>query len=481
MIVRQAKFSKPFGINRRNLLSGGIASGALTACAMNPKSAGAGTADPFAAIAGIVDSIALPRIVDRHDEITLAPASANWAQDTRQQIQSAIDRMHEAGGGTVALAAGKWLSDGPIRLKSGVRLHLAQDAHLRFGGNAESYLPPVLTRWEGTEVYTYSPMIFADGQSDIAITGTGTIDGQGEANFLPWRSGQNPIKKILRDMGRDGVPVKDRVFVGERRLRPYFVQMRKCNRVLIDGPTFIDSPFWMIHPLYCEDVIVRNITCISRHINSDGVDPDSSRRVLIENCDFDVGDDGVSVKSGRDQDGWRVGLPSENIVIRNCRYSGGTGGGVAIGSEMSGGVRNVYVDGFDLPKASHTLFFKANLDRGGMIENVYIRNIRAGEVKSVLVFSNAYHSYRGGQFPTVFRNVLVEDVVVGKAEIGISIQGHPQAPVQNIAINGMTIGTAQYPLKISDSEDITLRGVIANGRTVTLADAVPVDAELVGH
>jgi polygalacturonase len=467
-------------IGRRTFLTGGVAALALPACASGARPALRG-ADPFAPMQAIIAAIAPAQIGPERVDLSHPRDGISAPEDSRPIIQSAIDRMHAAGGGTVALGAGNWLSDGPIRLKSGVCLHLDEGAHLRFSGNPDSYLPPVLTRWEGTEAYTYSPMLFADGQSDIAITGKGVMDGQGKANFLPWRSDQNPIKAILRDMGRDGVPVGQRIFVGERRLRPHFVQFRRCQRVLIDGPTFIDSPFWMIHPLYCEDVIIRNITCISRHINSDGIDPDSSRRVLIEDCDFDVGDDGVSIKSGRDQDGWRVGLPSEDIVIRNCRYSGDTGGGVAIGSEMSGGVRRVYVDGFDLPKASHTLYFKANLDRGGMIEEIFIRRIRAGEVKSVLVFSNAYHSYRGGNFPPVFRNVLVDDVVVEKAMIGISVQGHPSAPVTNVRIAAMTIGSAQYPLTISDSENVALSSVTANGRAVTLADAIPVDADLVGH
>jgi polygalacturonase len=457
-----------------------VAIAALPGCASDLASGIAGRF-PGAAMNEVIASIRPPIIPPRRRRLAVSSQQAGWAQDTRPAIQTAIDEMHAAGGGTVVLTAGQWLSDGPIRLKSSVGLHLDKGAHLRFSGNAESYLPPVLTRWEGTEAYSYSPMLFADGQSDLAITGKGVIDGQGKANFLPWRDSQNPIKTILRDMGRDGVPVEERLFVGERRLRPHFVQFRRCQRVLIDGPTFIDSPFWMIHPLYCEDVIIRNITCISRHINSDGIDPDSSRRVLIENCDFDVGDDGVSIKSGRDQDGWRVSLPSEDIVIRNCRFSGDTGGGVAIGSEMSGGVRRVFVDGFDLPRASHTLYFKANLDRGGMIEDIFIRRIRAGEVKSVLVFSNAYHSYRGGNFPPLFRNVLVEDVVVEKAVIGISVQGHPRAPVSNVRLSGMTIGSAQYPLTISGGENVVLSSVTANGRSVTLADARSVDADLVGH
>jgi polygalacturonase len=211
------------------------------------------------------------------------------------------------------------------------------------------------------------------------------------------------------------------------------------------------------------------------------VDPDSSRRVLIENCDFNVGDDGVSIKAGRDQDGWRVGRPSEDIVVRNCVFSGDTGGAFAIGSEMSGGVRNVYVDGFRMQKAKHTLYFKANLDRGGMIRDVFIRNIRAEEVHSVLVFSNNFHSYQGGNAPTDFRDVYVEDVRAARAEIGLSIQGNATVPVRNVVVRNMEVGTARFPLKTRFVEAITLDDVRINGKTITLADAVDVDTDLVGY
>lgn len=433
--------------------------------------------DPFKGAELIVQSIKRTHFPNLSETVVRTSED----EDSLPAIQSAIDKMSAAGGGTVILSKGVWLADGPVRLKSNVRLHLEEGAHLQFLPNPESYLPPVLTRWEGTEVYTYSPFIFADGQNNIAITGKGVIDGQGEKYWLPWRKTQDPIKKVLRDMGRDGYPVDKRIFIGDRRLRPYFVQFRNCSRVLVDGPTFIDSPFWMIHPLYSTDIIVRNSKFISTHINSDGVDPDSSQRVLIENCDFDVGDDGVAIKAGRDQDAWRVGIASEDIVIRNCVYSGDTGGGVAIGSEMSGGVRNVYVENFRLPEAKHTLYFKSNLDRGGVIEDIYIRNIRGGDVKSVLVFSNNYHSYRGGNYPTTFRNVLVEDVKVENAEIGISIQGNAEAPVEQVIIRDFSVGEAEYPLKMNDAENIFLERVTINGREVKLSDAVPVDAELVGH
>lgn len=433
--------------------------------------------DPFAAADSIVRSIQQTSFPDCTEIVLREEGSKEHLPD----IQAAIDRIHANGGGTVILGKGLWLADGPIRLKSNVRLRLDEKAILRFLPNLQSYLPPVLTRWEGTELYTYSPFIFADGQTNIAITGTGTIDGQGERYWLPWRKTQGPIQNILRNMGRDGVPVEERVFVGERRLRPYFIQFRNCNRVLVDGPTLIDSPFWMIHPLYSTDVIIRNSKFISRHINSDGVDPDSSQRVLIENCDFDVGDDGVSIKAGRDQDGWRVGRPSEDIVVRNCIYSGDTGGGVAIGSEMSGGVRNVFVDGFTLPKASHTLYFKANLDRGGLIEDVFIRNIRGGHVKSVLVFSNTYHSYRGGNFPPKFQNIYVEGVIVDRAAIGISIQGHEDAPVENITIHNFKVGKVEHPLNLSEVEAMEVNNVIMNSNIVTFEDVSKFDSLDIGN
>lgn len=465
------------GVSRRFVLMGSAASAALalSGCAgIAGRGVGAGGQDNWAEAERIVASIRGVDIPARSFAVADHGLPGSGLGDARPAIQAAIESAHEAGGGKVILPDGLWLSDGPVILKSNVELHLSEGAHLRFLPNPESYLPAVRTRWEGTEVYTYSPFIHARGQENIAITGGGTIDGQGEQYWLPWRETQDPIKKVLRDMGRDGVPVEERVFIGERRLRPYFVQFWRCERILIDGPTFVDSPFWLIHPLYCSDVVVRNITCVSRHINSDGVDPDSSRRVLIEDCDFDVGDDGVAIKSGRDQDGWRVGIPSEDIVIRRCRYLGSAGGAVAIGSEMSGGARNVYIEDWQIAEARHTLYFKANLDRGGFIENVHIRNIRAGSVDALIIFTNDYHSYRGGQYPPSFRDMTITDVRADAAVYGITIKGHRDAPVQNIAISDVRVGTAERPLELTDTEQVRLDDVVMNGRQVTLADAVDV-------
>lgn len=433
--------------------------------------------DPWGRAERIVAAIRRVAIPPRTFSLAdLAPGSA----DARPDIHAAIRAAHDAGGGRVVIPAGLHLSAGPIHLRSNVELHLEAGATLRFLPGEDLYLPPVHTRWEGTECFTLSPMLYAEDCENIAVTGPGTIDGQGEAHWLPWRATQKAAQTALRDMGRDGVPVEQRIFTGERRLRPHFVQFNRCKRVLVDGPRLVDSPFWMVHPLLCEDVIIRNITCKSDHVNSDGVDPDSSKRVLIENCDFDVGDDGVSLKSGRDQDGWRVGVPTEDVVVRNCTYSGQAGGGMAIGSEMSGGVRNVFVDGFRIPKARHTLYFKANPDRGGRISDIFIRNIVAGETASLLVFTNAYHSYRGGNFPTVFERILVENVIVAATGSGISIAGHPDAPVRNVVIRNVTMGAATHPLQISNAHGTTLQRVVHGTRTITLADAEPVPASVPG-
>jgi len=426
------------------------------------------------------------RIVAAIRQVAIPPRTfplADFAprpEDARAAILAAILAAHRAGGGRVVIPAGLHLSAGPIHLRSNVELHLEAGATLRFLPGEGLYLPPVRTRWEGTECYTLSPLLYAEECENIALTGPGTIDGQGAAHWLPWRETQKAAQTALRDMGRDGVPVEQRIFTGERRLRPHFVQFNRCKRVLVDGLHLVDSPFWMVHPLLCEDVIIRNITCKSDHVNSDGVDPDSSKRVLIENCDFDVGDDGVSLKSGRDQDGWRVGVPTEDVVIRNCTYSGHAGGGMAIGSEMSGGVRNVFVDGFRIPKARHTLYFKANLDRGGRISDVFIRNITAGETASLLVFTNDYHSYRGGNYPTVFERILVEQVTVATTDTGISIAGHPDAPVRDVVIRDVAMGAATHPLRISNAIDTTIHRVRNGTRMISLGDAQPVPPSVPG-
>lgn len=459
------------GISRRQALLLGSAAVTVTACAPRGVLRGmpAASDDGWARASQLAASIRQASFPDRD-----FPATNYGLQeggDARPAILAAIAACHEAGGGRVLVPAGTWRVDGPINLKSNVNLHLAEGAVLRFSPEPERYLPQVFTRWEGTELYNLSPFFYTADAENVAITGNGKIDGQGEKYWLPWRDHQVEAQNRLRRMGNDLTPVKERVFTIKDRLRPHFVQFINCRRVLVEGITLVDAPFWVLHPVYCEDVVVRGVTVISRHVNSDGVDPESSNRVLIEECSFDVGDDGVALKAGRDNDAWRVARPCTNVLIRNCRYVGRQGGAISIGSEMSGGVSSVFAENISIPKAGHGLYFKANLDRGGEIRDIHIRNIRAGEIDAMITFTNAYKGYRGGDHPPLFEQISIENVRCESARVGVFIKGDPRAPVRHITLRDIQIGRVEIPLAADSYEDLVVENVVMDGAPVTLADA----------
>jgi polygalacturonase len=447
---------------RRELLLGGAAAGAglaLGGCATTAATA----SDPWRRADRIVAAIERPRIAARFALITDHGAKSGWGHDSRPAILAAMAALGRSGG-QLRLPPGEWRCDGPIHLRSGIDLHLEAGAHLRFSTEPAHYLPVVFTRWEGTECFNYSPPIYALDAQDVAITGRGTIDGQGAAGFFKWRARQRDDQMRLRQMGAEGTPLADRVFGAGHYLRPSFVQFVNCQRVLIDGPRFVDSTFWMIHPVYCRQVTVRNVTLESLHLNSDGVDPDSSTDVLVEGCRFTVGDDGVAIKAGRDQDGWRVGKPSRRIVVRDCVYSGSAGGGMSIGSEMSGGVHEVFVERYTMGDVVHGLYLKSNLDRGGAITEVFARGLRIDTAQSVIAFTTDYHGYRGGQHPTIMRDIHIADVTCRQAIVGLSLVGADGAPLQDVHLQRIAIGSARTPLRARNAEGLRFEDVVVNGR-----------------
>lgn len=443
-------------IDRRSLL---LCGGAVVLLAASPAFARKPEA-PWAKAREIVRGIQLPRIGKR--KIRIAPVNS----DIRGAIMTAMDQLGSAGG-TIILPKGEWTSNGPIHFKSRIALHIPQDAHLKFSREPAHYLPMVFTRWEGTECWNYSPLIYARDAADIAITGDGTIDGQGFEGFFKWRPQQRESQQLLRKMGAEGVPVDQRRFGPGHYLRPGFVQFINCQRVLIDGPRLIDSTFWMIHPVYCDHVTVRNVILKSDHLNSDGVDPDSSTNVLIERCTFDVGDDGVAIKAGRDQDGWRVEKSSSRIVVRDCEYRGTAGGGFSIGSEMSGGVHDIFVERYTMGNVSHGLYFKSNLDRGGAIRDVHIRDIRIEKAQGALIFTTDYHGYRGGKKPPRFSDINIDDVRCGEAIVGLSLVGTETAPIERVSVRNLSIGKAKTPMRVKHVEGLTFDAVSANGAALT--------------
>lgn len=417
-------------------------------------------------VAAAIARLEPPRIPDRTMRAEL-PAGG----DALPALTAAIAACHAAGGGRVVVGRGLHPLHGPLLLRDRIELHLEDGCELRFSGEPADFLPPVVQRWEGTEVVSHAPLISARGASDIAITGSGVIDGQGHRAFALWQPLQKPDQERLRDQGRDGVPVAERVYGAGTRLRPSLFQPLGCRRVLLAGVTLRDSPFWCIHPTYCHEVTVRDVTVDSLNHNNDGCDPDSCADVLIEGCTFRTGDDAIAIKSGRDQDGWRVGRPTERVLVRGCQLSSRING-VCIGSEMSGGVRHIFVERCRLPEVSSALYLKGNRDRGGVIEDVFMRDLEVGTAAATLVRCEPnYHSHRGGVCPPAMRRIRIEDVRCSAAgTYGFYLDGDPALPLAQVVLRRIAIGAAANPGWLRHAREVHLEDVTLAGRTLSAAE-----------
>jgi polygalacturonase len=382
-------------------------------------------------------------------------------------FDQAVTVCSDNGGGTIEVPAGEYYMNGPLVFKSNVRINLQKEAILNFSTDEHDYLPAVLTRWEGTELYNYSPLIYAYHVNNIALTGEGTVNGNGSKKFSPWNHMQKTEQEMLRKMGRELVPVWKRVFGEGFRLRPGFIEPFGCTNVRFEGITILDSPFWVIHPVFCSNVIVRNITVNSYNYNNDGCDPESCSNVLIENCVFNTGDDGIAIKSGRDNDAWRVGQPTENVVIRNCTFNSKING-VCIGSEMAGGVNNIFIEDIKLTKSSNAIYFKSNLDRGAYIKNVFVRNIVADTVRTAFIrFEPNYKGERSSFNPTLFQNFVIEHVSCKQSnEVGIYMAGFEGYPLKDITLRDIIIESTPVPYCLENAENIQFDGVRINGKVL---------------
>jgi polygalacturonase len=354
-----------------------------------------------------------------------------------------------------------------VHLKSNVNLHVSEGATLKFSTDPRAYLPLVFTRFEGTELMNYSPLIYAFEQENIAVTGTGTLDGSAsDENWWKWARGgaQAPARADaarLREMGNSGVPVAARVFGPGHYLRNSFIQPYRSRNVLIEGVKIINSPFWEIHPVLSQNVTVRGVHISTHGPNNDGCDPESSRDVLIEDCHFDTGDDCIAIKSGRDDDGRRVGVASENIIIRNSTMKDGHGG-VVIGSEISGGVRNVFVENcrMDSPNLDRALRFKSNALRGGVLENVYMRNVEIGRVaEAVLTIDFLYDTGARGPHRPVLRNVRLENVNSAASPRVLWVVGFPGVVIDDVRFVNCTFRGLEAAEVLNHAGNITFENV----------------------
>ncbi len=415
----------------------------------------------------ILKKVESPKIPDKSFVITDFGAKANSTDDSRPAIMSAINAAVKAGGGRVVIPAGKWISNGPIHLQSFIDLHVSEGATLLFGAAAKDYLPAVFTRWEGTEIYGYSPLIYANKVTDVAITGTGTIDGNAQSEFHAWHKQQAGDIASLRKMGFDGVPLEKRQFGEGHFLRPPLIQIVNAERVLLQGYTATNSPFWVNHLVYVDHAQMRNVNVDSMLPNNDGIDVDSGRWVVIEDNHFRTGDDSIVIKSGRDLDGRKIGRPSENVVVRNNILDGEDG--IGLGSEMSGGIKNVFFTDNTYIKGTSVFRLKANLDRGGSVEHVRIRNTKIGEAKYLFWFDLSYVAgYLGGNFPSKYHDIVFENIVAEKIDTFFISHAPEEQPLENVLFKNIQVKSAKQFMEFTSLKNVIFTDVTINDQKVAV-------------
>lgn len=415
-----------------------------------------------------------PVFANREFLVTQYGAVGDGVTLNTEAFKKAIEDCNKNGGGRVVVPSGKFLT-GAIHLKSNVNLHLADSAVIVFSRNPEHY-PIVFTRWEGMELMNYSPFIYAYEQENIAITGNGILDGNASnehwwywkgSKDYGWQEGmgrQHPARDSLHKLNHMKTDPRTRIFGKGDYLRPNFIQPYNCKNVLISDVKMINSPMWNINPVLCENVIVEKVKIISHGPNNDGCDPESCKNVLIKDCYFDTGDDCIAIKSGRDEDGRTINRPAENHIIENCIMKEGHGG-VVIGSEISGGARNIYAINciMDSPDLDRVLRIKTSSSRGGIIENVFMKDIKVGTYKEAAVKCNMFYENPGNFMPTI-RNIWVENLVVEQGgEYGLLVNAYEESPVANLRMVNCTINGVKTPVKVDHVENLKLENVIING------------------
>lgn len=431
--------------------------------------------DPWDRVPEILQRIQAPTFADREFNVVEYGATAGGVEDCTQAVADAIAACHDAGGGRVLVPEGRFLA-GPIHLKSNVELHLARGSEIVFSDRFEDYLPVVLVRVGGIELYNYSPLIYARDCTNIAVTGPGKLNGNAEA----WWAWKDRETRRGFEMGAQGAPVEERVFgTPEAAIRPSFLSLVNCQNVLLEGFTIGSGPNWTIHPVYCRNTTIRGVQVRTDGPNNDGIDPDSCRDMLIEDCTFDTGDDCVVLKSGYNEDGWRVGRPTENVVMRNCRSKRGHGG-LVIGSEMSGDVRNVFMENCAFEGTDRAVRIKSRADRGGVVEDIYVRNLTVKNMqREVVILNMDYGADRSAlreAKPPVFRKMRFENIQAAGAPVGLLLQGMRQSPILGIEFRNLSIHSQQGVIAshVSDSLFDGVRVSTDSGPPFTLDNALRV-------
>lgn len=392
-------------------------------------------------------------------------AKGDGVKDCKRAFDRAMKAAAKRGGARIIVPEGTYLVKGPIHFVSNVCLDIRKGATIKFSPEPELYLPVVETSWEGTFLSNYSPFIYGRGLHDVSIVGQGSIDGNASTTFSTWKSKQKTGQARSRDVNHKGVPVADRKFGEGWWLRPQMIQFYDCKNVTLQGVFITNSPFWCVHLLKSENIVCRGLRYDAKLVNNDGIDPECSRNVLIEDIEFNNGDDNVAIKSGRDNDGWTHGSPSENIVIRNCRFKGLHA--VVIGSEMSAGVRNVFVENCTFGGyCKRGIYIKTNPDRGGFVTNLYVKNCEFDEVEDLFYATSMYagEGLDNDKFTRV-GDIFVDGLRCRKATAaGLVLQGTEAEPISNVMFSNVEIGEAKNAVSFDNTVGVEMRNCHIGGR-----------------
>ena len=415
---------------------------------------------------------------------------------------AAFEKAEAQGGGRIVVPKGKYLT-GSIRFKTNCTLHLEEGAEIVFTQDPQDFLPAVFTSWEGMECWNFCPCIYAYECDNVAITGSGTIRGfEGEHKDTIWKEWvkqtlpPNPnatffARRQLYMWGETDFPTEDRQIwkVAEPRTRPHLIQFNRCKNVRLEGVKVRQSPFWTIHLYLCSDVTVRGIDVKANGNNNDGIDLEMTRNVLIENCRFDQGDDAIVLKSGRNRDAWRLATPTENVVVRNCEVVAGHTL-LGIGSELSGGIRNVRLENCVGRDIWRVIFIKTNHRRGGFVENILVDGLKLDLARESLVEVNTATLYEWAYFPemetrlTPIRNVCVRNVKCREAGCVLKIDGDARLPVENIKVESIKVEKIHRAEVVKCAKNVTFDGKVMEGlhaeESVTVPGIVTLDTP-VGH
>lgn len=370
----------------------------------------------------------------------------------------AMKEVKRRGKGKVVLTEGTWLCKGPIRLVDNVTLVIRKGATLKFVAEPKHFLPMVETSWEGTFLWNYSPFIYGKGLKNVCIAGTGVIDGNAGDTFSKWYDAQISCQLLSREMNHRGVPLDQRLFGEGHYLRPQLIQLYDCKDVTISSVFIQNAPFWCIHILKCENVVLRGIRYDAKLVNNDGIDVESSRNILIDDVRFNNGDDNIAIKSGRDNDGWTMCPPSENIVIRRCHFKGLHA--VVIGSELSGGVRNIVIENCGYyGYCKRGIFIKTNPDRGGFVKNIYVRNVHFGEVLDLFHITSMYagQGLDNNRY-TEIENIHVDSLSARKVNgMVLVVQGNKEKPIRDVSFSRIIADTLNNGVCFENADPIPMR------------------------